>query len=107
MMRTLMAGALVMGLTACAPGAERDAPAQRSAPPAASTPPVAPSPSPTPESPSSAPTAAPPSSATPKPALPQGQLDQLLRDAAWANDVPAARELITQGADVNAKDATE
>ncbi|HET7690817.1 MAG TPA: ankyrin repeat domain-containing protein, partial [Nocardioidaceae bacterium] len=37
----------------------------------------------------------------------QAQLDQQLRDAAWANDVPRARDLIRQGADVNAKDDTE
>lgn len=37
----------------------------------------------------------------------QGVLDQRLRDAAWANDVPRARRLIRQGADVNAKDSTE
>lgn len=37
----------------------------------------------------------------------QAALDQQLRDAAWANDVPAARRLVRQGADVNAKDSTE
>jgi len=34
-------------------------------------------------------------------------LDQPLRDAAWANDVPRAAELIAAGADVNAKDDTQ
>jgi ankyrin repeat protein len=34
-------------------------------------------------------------------------LDQQLIDAAWANDVGLARELIGAGADVNAKDSTE
>ncbi len=34
-------------------------------------------------------------------------LDQPLRDAAWANDVTTAAELIFSGADVNAKDVTE
>ncbi len=34
-------------------------------------------------------------------------LDQPLRDAAWANDLAAAADLIARGADVNAKDATE
>lgn len=37
----------------------------------------------------------------------QAALDQELRDAAWANDVPLARRLISRGADVNAKDDTE
>lgn len=37
----------------------------------------------------------------------QAALDQELRDAAWANDVKAARRLIRDGADVNAKDSTE
>ncbi|MDQ6526155.1 ankyrin repeat domain-containing protein [Nocardioides sp. LHD-245] len=41
------------------------------------------------------------------PAVPQAELDQRLRDAAWANDVQAARGLVKQGADVNAKDDTE
>ena len=33
-------------------------------------------------------------------------LDQRLIDAAWANDVPRARRLIAQGADVNWRDET-
>jgi ankyrin repeat protein len=37
----------------------------------------------------------------------QAVLDQRLRDAAWANDVTAARDLIARGADVNAKDETQ
>ncbi|WP_182378753.1 ankyrin repeat domain-containing protein [Nocardioides sp. WS12] len=37
----------------------------------------------------------------------QAALDQQLRDAAWANDVPAARRLVRQGADVNAQDSTQ
>ena len=37
----------------------------------------------------------------------QADLDQRLRDAAWANDVAAARDLIARGADVNAKDETQ
>ncbi len=36
----------------------------------------------------------------------EGELDQRLRDAAWADDVAAARRLIRQGADVNAQDET-
>ena len=37
----------------------------------------------------------------------QAALDQQLRDAAWANDVAAARNLIARGANVNAKDETQ
>jgi ankyrin repeat protein len=37
----------------------------------------------------------------------QAALDQRLRDAAWANDVVAARDLLARGADVNAKDETQ
>lgn len=40
------------------------------------------------------------------PKLEQGELDRRLRDAAWANDVPAAKQLIERGADVNAADDT-
>lgn len=36
----------------------------------------------------------------------QAQLDDDLRAAAWVNDVPRARALIAQGANVNAKDST-
>lgn len=39
-------------------------------------------------------------------AMDQAALDQALRSAAWANDVAGARRLISQGADVNAKDDT-
>ncbi|MFL6165891.1 MAG: ankyrin repeat domain-containing protein [Ornithinibacter sp.] len=34
-------------------------------------------------------------------------LDAALRDAAWANDVPTARRLVAEGADVDAKDETQ
>ncbi|ROR97675.1 hypothetical protein EDD28_2279 [Salana multivorans] len=37
----------------------------------------------------------------------QDLLDQRLREAAWANDVPRARELVELGADVNATDSTQ
>jgi len=37
----------------------------------------------------------------------QTELDEQLRDAAWANDVPTARKLIERGGDVNAKDDTQ
>ena len=37
----------------------------------------------------------------------QVALDAALRDAAWANDVPTARRLVAQGADVDAKDETQ
>ncbi|MFD0867510.1 ankyrin repeat domain-containing protein, partial [Tessaracoccus lubricantis] len=59
-------------------------------------------------SPSATTSAAPSASPSPAaPATPQEELDQLLRDAAWANDVAKARELVLQGADVNAKDSTQ
>jgi ankyrin repeat protein len=44
---------------------------------------------------------------TTRDAASQSDLDQLLRDAAWANDLPAVRDLVAQGADVNAKDDTQ
>ena len=56
------------------------------------------------------PTASPGSTGATTPRSPsadQSALDQRLRDAAWADDVPAAERLIAQGADVNAKDATQ
>lgn len=37
----------------------------------------------------------------------RADLDAQLRDAAWADDVAKARELIARGADVNAKDSTQ
>ncbi|WP_281860185.1 ankyrin repeat domain-containing protein [Salana multivorans] len=37
----------------------------------------------------------------------QDLLDEQLREAAWANDVPRARELVELGADVNATDSTQ
>lgn len=37
----------------------------------------------------------------------QTELDEQLRNAAWANDVPAAKRLIERGGDVNAKDDTQ
>lgn len=37
----------------------------------------------------------------------QAALDERLREAAWDDDVPLARRLVAQGADVNAKDETE
>ncbi|WP_340540694.1 ankyrin repeat domain-containing protein [Nocardioides sp. GXZ039] len=46
-------------------------------------------------------------SARPPSAAEQATLDRRLRAAAWADDVPRARRLIRQGADVNAKDDTE
>ncbi|HEY5879245.1 MAG TPA: ankyrin repeat domain-containing protein, partial [Nakamurella sp.] len=64
-------------------------------------------------SPAATPSAVPATTAASPPAAPaplptrNPALDQPLRDAAWANDVPAAAELIAAGADVNAKDDTE
>ena len=37
----------------------------------------------------------------------QAALDEALRDAAWANDVEAARRLVARGADVDAEDDTQ
>ena len=37
----------------------------------------------------------------------QAALDSALRDAAWANDVEAARGLVARGADVDAADSTQ
>ena len=42
-----------------------------------------------------------------EPARERGDLDRRLIEAAFANDVEAARRLIAQGADVNAKDVTQ
>lgn len=44
---------------------------------------------------------------TPRPAVEQARLDEALRRAAWADDVERARDLVAQGADVNAKDSTQ
>lgn len=48
----------------------------------------------------------PTSPAAPRPAR-QAALDERLRRAAWADDVPLAKWLVRRGADVNAKDDTE
>lgn len=84
-------------------------PPSTGAPPTSTTPaePAIPTPPPTG---TSRPTDTP---ATPGPADPTAApprdpaLDQPLRDAAWANDLPRATALIAAGADVNAKDDTE
>jgi uncharacterized protein len=47
------------------------------------------------------------SGSNPKSAAGQARLNRELIDAAWKNDVKAARTLIKAGADVNAKDASE
>ncbi|WP_309066792.1 ankyrin repeat domain-containing protein [Microbacterium sp.] len=52
-----------------------------------------------------APASAPP--AADEPSAGQQDLDAQLRDAAWADDVDGAAELIARGADVNAKDDTQ
>jgi ankyrin repeat protein len=51
--------------------------------------------------------AGPPAGIDVPPPAPNPALDQPLRDAAWANDVPTAAALIAAGADVNAKDETQ
>lgn len=44
---------------------------------------------------------------TPRSSAEQARLDEALRRAAWADDVERARDLVAQGADVNAKDSTQ
>jgi len=51
--------------------------------------------------------AGPPAGIDVPPPAPNPALDQPLRDAAWANEVPTAAALIAAGADVNAKDETQ
>lgn len=63
-------------------------------------------PMPDPSTPSPATSVTPTPTPTPTPQE-QARLDQLLRDAAWADEVDRAEELIAEGADVNAKDDTE
>ncbi|GAA1795971.1 ankyrin repeat domain-containing protein [Leucobacter iarius] len=73
---------------------------------AESAPKPAASPSAAPKTTSEAP---PQETAAPTPAPPklsQAELDSRLRGASWANDVEAAKSLIAQGANVNAKDST-
>jgi hypothetical protein len=95
-------GALLVAVAALLSGAACGADAE---PRATAPPPV-----------TSAPTAEPTPDAQPAPpqpvALPPGpeeqaRLDQALRDAAWADDVARAAELIAAGADVDAKDGTQ
>ena len=81
--RSFLAVAIAVGLAAgCGGGPTRPQPTT----PTASAPVTSPSP--------------------PPPAPGQASLDEQLRAAAWANDVPTADALIKQGADVNAKDST-
>lgn len=92
----LAAIATVSSLASCTEGPE--------APPPSHTPrSIMPTPSQTVPGTSSAPEP----SVEPEPTVPQDQLDEQLREAAWADDVAHARELIELGADVNAKDSTE
>ena len=90
-----LAAALAMTLAASCTSPGVDAPA-----PATPSTPLEPT---TPLTPTSSTSNTPP---TRDPAV-QADLDRRLRDAAWANDVAAARDLIDQGADVNAKDDTQ
>ncbi len=100
-LRATLATGLAVGITGCT----------ASAPPPSSpvpSPPVAPPASTVPATTAAAPTTSPsptPSQETPMPD--QAALNQQLRDAAWRNDVAAARSLIERGADVNAKDDTQ
>ena len=91
-----VAVALSLGtITACG----QEAPSERAsaAPTSASSQP----PSQAPTSTSTTPTP------QPRSAEQQRELDSALVDAAWANDVPRARELITAGADVDFEDETQ
>lgn len=77
------------------------------APEGSATPPSSPPASQSAISPPQRPSVEPTPSRTPRlSAADQERLDQRLRDAAWRNDVAAARRLIDRGADVNAKDDT-
>lgn len=100
--------ALTVLLSACATPAvtaelSADAPAQSEATPEVSTDaPVAPTPAPAP-----APDPAPENSAPENPGFDQATLDDLLRQAAWTNDLELGAQLIRWGANVNAKDDTQ
>lgn len=82
--------ALALVLSACSQGTSGEVPATPT--PTAEPEPTTPSP----------PTSAPPTPTEQE----QARLDARLRDAAWKDDVAAARRLIERGADVNAKDET-
>ena len=88
-----LAALSLTGLVACAPEPGETAPTTTG------TPKPAPSESAQPEVPAEP-------EVPEKPDLTQAELDQRLRDAAWANDVVAAEQLIEWGADVNAADDT-
>jgi uncharacterized protein len=98
-------GALLVAVVALLSGAACDAdPEPRATAPSdvTSTPTTTPDPRPAP-----LPPAPPPPTPLPPGPEEQARLDQALRDAAWADDVPRAAELIAAGADVNAKDETQ
>ncbi|HEX2073642.1 MAG TPA: ankyrin repeat domain-containing protein [Geodermatophilus sp.] len=91
---------LLLAVAACGTGGDGGAAASSatsSAPSEAAPGTTTPQPTPTPVGETSAP---------PRSAEEQAALDRALIDAAWANDVPRARELIAGGADVNAQDET-
>ncbi|MGY1740079.1 MULTISPECIES: ankyrin repeat domain-containing protein [unclassified Blastococcus] len=96
------AGALaVVALAGCGqdpPAPERAAGTSTSTPAGTPAPPPSSSAAPSPE----------PAPAAPPPRTPEEQqaLDTALIAAAWADDVPRARDLIAAGADVNAQDGT-
>ncbi len=103
----VVAPALLLGLVACAPepGAAPRATAPSTAEAEAE---ASPETGPDRESAASpAPAATPQPDAEPaRPERSQEEFDAQLRAAAWANDVPAAEQLIAWGANVNAKDST-
>lgn len=87
---SVLAGTVLVGCTS--PGSSAPDPEQAAQPPSRDA---------------SGPTPEPPGDRPRRKAPDQAALDQQLRDAAWADDVPLARHLVRAGADVNAKDATE
>ena len=100
----LAAGVVVLALMGCGAGAPE--------PDGASTPPptrTSTAPSAIPTDPNGAPETKGKDLATPtiRSETQQAALDERLREAAWANDVDRAAELVTRGADVNDKDDTQ
>lgn len=102
--RTLTPSLLVLtlALAGCTPSATTAPPSQPD--PADPTSSATPTRTPTTRTNTPQPLASKENTAVPTP--PQHELDRALREAAWANDVPRAAELIASGADVNAVDDT-
>ena len=90
----VLAGWLLAGCSDAVPAGD----GRSSAPPSTRTAPV---------SEPSVPQVTPPTRPPARPTVNQSSLDESLRRAAWADNVPRARRLVARGADVNAKDETE